>query len=72
MRAQGPRLTAMRRATPLEYATRMKEVEDFAREGRTEALNAFYGQTVVRDGRPKKADEDNKAKGTPNKPERQP
>jgi hypothetical protein len=71
LRAHGPRLIAMRRSTPLEYATRMKEVEDFARDGRTEALNAFYGQTVIREDRPKKSNEDNKAKDIPNKPERQ-
>ena len=70
LRAQGPRLTVMRRATPLEYATRMKEVEDFAREGRTEALNAFYGHTVVREGRQKKPDEDLKPKDK--QPEREP
>ena len=70
LRAQGPRLTVMRRATPLEYAIRIKEAEDFARDGRTEALNAFYGHTVVRDGRQKKPEEDNKTKD-PNKPERQ-
>ena len=70
LRAQGPRLTVMRRATPLEYAMRMKEVEDFAREGRTEALNAFYGHTVVREGRQKKPDEDNKPKDK--QPEREP
>jgi len=50
LRAHGPRLTAMRRITPLEYAVWIKETEDFARHGRTEALNSFYGQTVVRDG----------------------
>ena len=49
LRADGPRLTAMRRITPLEYAVWIKKVEDFAREGRTEALNSFYGHTVVRD-----------------------
>lgn len=49
LRADGPRLTAMRRVTPLEYAVWIKKVEDFAREGRTEALNSFYGHTVVRD-----------------------
>jgi hypothetical protein len=70
LRAQGPRLTVMRRATPLEYAMRMKEVEDFAREGRTEALNSFYGHTVVREGRQKKPDEDNKPKDK--QPEREP
>ncbi len=49
LRADGPRLTSMRRTTPLEFAVRIKEVEDFAREGRTEALNSFYGHTVIRD-----------------------
>lgn len=49
LRAHGPRLTAMRRITPLEFAVWIKQVEDFARAGRTEALNSFYGHTVVRD-----------------------
>ena len=49
LRADGPRLTAMRRTTPIEFAVWIKQVEDFAREGRTEALNSFYGHTVVRD-----------------------
>ena len=49
LRADGPRLTAMRRSTPLEFAVWIKQVEDFARDGRTEALNSFYGHTVVRD-----------------------
>lgn len=49
LRAHGPRLTSMRRTTPLEYAVWIKEVEEFARKGRTEALNSFYGHTVVRE-----------------------
>ena len=49
LRADGPRLTAMRRTTPLEFAVWIKKVEDFARDGRTEALNSFYGHTVVRE-----------------------
>jgi hypothetical protein len=53
LRAHGPRLTAIRRVTPLEYAVWIKELEDFARKGRTEALNSFYGHTVVRDAPPK-------------------
>lgn len=52
LRGDGPRLTAMRRITPLEFAVWIKEVEDFARESRTEALNSFYGQTVVREVKP--------------------
>ena len=31
LRADGPRLTAMRRTTPLEFAVWIKQVEDFAR-----------------------------------------
>lgn len=49
LRAQGPRLIAMRRNTPAEYAVWIKEIEEFARSGRTEALNSFYGNTVVHD-----------------------
>jgi len=61
LRAHGPRLTAMRRITPLEFAVWIKQVEDYAREGRTEALNSFYGHTVVRD----KTDKNEPPKETP-------
>ena len=57
MRAHGPRLTAMRRTTPLEFAVWIKQVEDYAREMRTEALNSFYGHTVVSE--PKNPDKSN-------------
>ncbi|HYJ88669.1 MAG TPA: hypothetical protein VEW46_21565 [Pyrinomonadaceae bacterium] len=53
LRAQGPRLTAMRRSTPAEFSVWIKEIEDFARNGRTEALNSFYGHTVFREANPK-------------------
>jgi hypothetical protein len=49
LRAHGPRLTTMRRETPLEFAVWIKKVEDFARAARTEVLNTFYGHTVVRE-----------------------
>jgi hypothetical protein len=58
LRAHGPRLTAMRRVTPIEFAVWIKKTEDFARDGRTEALNSFYGHTVVKDkSASEKADE---------------
>ena len=57
LRADGPRLTAMRRITPLEFAVWIKKVEDFARAGRTEALNSFYGHTVVREPQKDKPEE---------------
>lgn len=56
LRSDGPRLTSLRRTTPLEFAVWIKQAEDFAREGRTEALNSFYGHTVVRE--PQKPDPD--------------
>jgi hypothetical protein len=55
LRAHGPRLSIIRRGTPSEYAVWIKEIEDSARKGRTEALNAFYGNTVIREG-PQKAE----------------
>ena len=58
LRADGPRLTAMRRITPLEFAVWIKQVEDFARAGRTEALNSFYGHTVVREPEKKEKPKD--------------
>src|ERR1044072_4768931 len=67
LRADGPRLTAMRRITPLEFAVWIKKVEDFARAGRTEALNSFYGHTVVRE--PEKKE---KPKESPTPEENQP
>jgi len=52
LRAHGPRLSAIRRGTPAEYSVWIKEIEDFARNGGTEALNSFYGHTVFHDKSP--------------------
>jgi hypothetical protein len=65
LRADGPRLTAMRRITPLEFAVWIKKVEDFARAGRTEALNSFYGHTVVREPQKEKPEEKAKPDDNP-------
>ncbi len=65
LRADAPRLLNMRRNAPLEYAVRIKEVEEFARAGRTEALDSFYGHTVMREGKQKPSDSSNKP---PDKP----
>lgn len=56
LRAHGPRFLSIRRNTPADYAVGIKEIEEFARKGRTEALNSFYGQTVLRDA-PEKSSE---------------
>ena len=74
LRAHGPRLTAIRRSTPLEYAVWIKALEEFTREGRTEALNSFYGHTVFREPQ-KKAEEqppDKPIKNNASTPERRP
>jgi hypothetical protein len=65
LRAHGPKFAMMRRGTPAEYAVWIKEIEEFTRKGRTQALNAFYGQTVIRDGPPKTEQND------PEKPSRE-
>ncbi len=72
LRSDGPRLTAMRRITPLEFAVWIKHVEDFARDGRTEALNSFYGHTVVRDQKTEKSNEKPKEIPTPTPKSNQP
>lgn len=53
LRAHGPRLASVRRSTPIEYAVWIKDIEELARKGRTEALNSFYGHTVVQDSQQK-------------------
>jgi hypothetical protein len=49
LRAHIPRLAVLRRSTPAEYAVNIKIAEEFARNTRTEALEAFYGRTVLRE-----------------------
>ena len=66
LRAQIPRLAVMRRDTPSDYAIHLKTAEEFARNTRTEALESFYGHTVLREDPEKKADA-NKANPQDNK-----
>ena len=66
LRAHGQRLSTIRRSTPADYAVWIKEIEDFARSGRTEALNSFYGDTVIRDN-PKKPSEPKQSLKPPEK-----
>ena len=65
LRAHGPRWAGMRRSTPAEYAVWIKELEEFARNGRTEALNSFYDNTVIRGGSEKSPDAKNKVLDKP-------
>ena len=47
LRTHCMRLEAIRRVTPSEYAVHIKAICECARNARTEALNSFYGDTVV-------------------------
>lgn len=66
LRAQIPRLAVMRRETPSDFAIHLKNAEEFTRNTRTEALESFYGHTVLREPPEKKADA-NKATPQDNK-----
>jgi hypothetical protein len=44
-----PRIAVMRRSTPVEYAMRLKDAEEYVKNARSEALDSFYGQTVLRE-----------------------
>ena len=48
LRSHCARIEAIRRVTPNEYAVNIKAICECARKVRTEALNGFYGDTVVR------------------------
>lgn len=56
LRAQLPRLAVMRRATPADYSIYLKAAEEFVRNTRSEALESFYGHTVLREESTKKED----------------
>ena len=49
VRPHVPRIAVMRRTTPLEYAVNLKDAEEYIKDARSEALDSFYGQTVLRD-----------------------
>jgi hypothetical protein len=49
LRAHGLRLAGIRRVTPAEYAGQIKAAEEFVRNVRTDALDSFYGHTVLRE-----------------------
>jgi hypothetical protein len=49
LRAQIPRLAVMRRETPADYSIHLKAAEEFVRSTRSDALDSFYGHTVLRE-----------------------
>jgi hypothetical protein len=49
LRAHIPRLAVVRRSTPAEYGGNFKAAEEYVREARSEALDSFYGHSVLRE-----------------------
>lgn len=47
LRAQGSRIEAIRRVTPLEHAVNVKAILEFADQARTRTLNSFFGDSAV-------------------------
>jgi hypothetical protein len=39
----------MRRDTPADYSIHLKAAEEFVRNARSDALDSFYGHTVLRE-----------------------
>lgn len=52
LRAHCARIEAIRRMTPAEHAVHVKAICELARNARSEALNAFYGDTVISEDSP--------------------
>ena len=65
LRAHIPRLNVIRRATPAEYAGNLKAAEEYVRDARSEALDSFYGHSVLREG-----PSDKKPEGPPERSKR--
>lgn len=43
------RIAVMRRTTPADYALHLKDAEEYIKDARSEALDSFYGHTVLRE-----------------------
>lgn len=71
LRAHGPRLETIRRSTPFEDAVNIRAAYEFTRQARADALNSFYGQTVLReipDEKEKASGDTSKGHGTATAP----
>lgn len=52
LRKHLPRLAVMRRDTPAAYSGNLKAAEEYVRDARAEALDSFYGHSVLREAPP--------------------
>ena len=49
-----PRLAVIQRTTPASYVRNIRDAEEFIKDTRAEALESFYGHTVLREPPPQK------------------
>ena len=49
-----PRLAVIQRSTPAPYVRNIKDAEDFIKDTRAEALDSFYGHSVLKEPAPDK------------------
>jgi hypothetical protein len=60
-----PRLAVMRRSTPALYSLHIKDAEEYIKDTRAEALDSFYGHSVLREPSPQKSPTPEPPKGSP-------
>jgi hypothetical protein len=58
LRQHASRIETIRRVTPLEYAVNIKRLAEYTKDAREQALNAFYGDTVLHEKAPIQNDRD--------------
>lgn len=73
LRQHASRIETIRRVTPVEYAVNIKRLAEYTKDAREQALNAFYGDTVLREKSPVQNDRDSehgKSLSNPTEPKR--
>ena len=55
VRTHIPRLAVIQRSTPASYVPNIKDAEEFIKDTRAEALDSFYGHSVLREPPPEKS-----------------
>jgi hypothetical protein len=55
VRTHIPRLAVIQRSTPASYVLNIKDAEEFIKDTRAEALDSFYGHSVLREPPPEKS-----------------
>ncbi len=66
-----PRLAVLRRTTPVNYSVHLRDAEEYIKDTRSEALDSFYGHSVLREPPPDKSknpDATKESSGTPKRP----